>query len=429
MTDKERAESRRDYGAVEPTTRDEFLHEWREDPQAVFEQCEESNLPLDVFANTRAPATPDSPGTTAEWLLYNQGIRMVDTFHVPSSRMVNLPKIDPPAGEALEPEARLMNAYWDDCYNRTLLTGVRAANMLSGLETNSIWRPISDEAPFRQPQIAPAFDFMRLLAFGRRITEDTYRINKWRNRSSEQVMQELAEGTEPKLFEITRSDEELKMRNYRAGIEATDSFLNASSTRASDITNAVEEIAIGHRITLLRSAAKLIHDSRPTANTYNAKTATGLPSAANDVPYAQYKVDYPRFSHFMTTFGSAYRGNCAIGNEASITALKLMSISDGRNLSLGSWTMMPNSNIEDLNGDMTNLAYGWIDGVTELVDGNLQVFQRETTLAYVQRAGMDQDEMERLPGPRKTRRWLGTQSLFAILDPNGIREFDTSATA
>ena len=418
LTRDELDESLNDVQPVIPGTRDELLHDWREDPQIIIDQTREANVPLDSFVNQRAPASPESPGSAVEYILYNEGIRMTDTFHVQSSPMRACPDTDPSKGEP-EPLARLMIAHWDEKYREALYTGKRSAASLSTQTVNSIWRPIADDAPFRQPQIAPSMDFRELLAFSRRITEDTYRVNRWKNASKEQVMQELAEGTEPKLFEITRDDNQIPMLNYRAGVEATDSFLNDPLTRTSDITNAVEEIGIGHRITLLRGAAKLIHDSRPSGNTYDASAQT-----VGGVTFEAGRVDYARWTHFMTTFGSAYTGDVAIGNEQSVVALKLMSITDGDNLSLGSWSMMPNSNIRDLNGDMTNLAYGWIDGVAELVNSKLQVFQRATTLAFIERMGMDQDEMERVPGPRKTRRWLGTQSLFATLDNTGIREFD-----
>ena len=113
MSLSEQAREYQDFGPVEAGTRDELLQDWRKDPNIVVEQSEEANLPLDAFANLRAPATPDSPGSTVEWLLYNEGIRMVDTFYQPSSRMQGLPDIDPMKGREPEPLARMMNAYWD----------------------------------------------------------------------------------------------------------------------------------------------------------------------------------------------------------------------------------------------------------------------------------------------------------------------------
>ena len=108
-----------------------------------------------------------------------------------------------------------------------------------------------------------------------------------------------------------------------------------------------------------------------------------------------------------------------------------MSITDGENLSLGSWSMLPNSNIVDFNGDMMNLGYGWVDDDTStgFKDEKLWVFQRATTIGYVQRMNMDQDELERDAGLEITRRWLGTESLFCEIDTNGMRSFDFSAAS
>ena len=230
-------------------------------------------------------------------------------------------------------------------------------------------------------------------------------------------MQEIAEGTEPKLFEITRADTEIAMRNYRAGIEATDEFLNDSQTRASDITNAIEEIAIGHRIALLLQVAKLLKDSVPANNTYASANVHGITHVTG-------QMDYPNWTVFMKEFGNAYIPNVTIGNKTAITSLELMSMTAGdQNITFGSWTMVPNTNIRSLNGDITSMDYGWIDDdtATGLTATELITFARPTTAVYVQQRGMDQDEMERVPGPRKTRRWLGTKSTFGIRDANGLR--------
>ena len=409
----------RERTMVQPVSRDAFLAEWRDDPKAIFERADEAELDLHAFGSVRAPATIESPGSTWEWLLFNEGVRMADTFAVPSTRMVNLPAIDPPAGQDPEPMARAMNAYWDECYTRTVFTGQRAAQSLSTQTVGGPWRPRYDEAPIRAPQIAPGFDFMELVAFSRTISEDRYRIPQWRNRQAEQIMQEVAEGTEPKLFEITRDETEVAMRNYRAGIEATDSFLNDNQTRAMDITNAIEEIAIGHRIALLNAVCKLLNDSVPSGNVYTSGNVHGITHESG-------QMDYPNWNVFLKRFGNAYIPNTTIGNSTAITSLELMSMSAGdQNISFGNWSMVPNSNIRNLNGDFTQMNYGWVDDSSiGFTNTKLITFQRETTIVYVQRRGMDQDEMERVPGPRKTRRWLGTQSTFGLRDANGLRQIN-----
>ena len=419
-----RPEDLRDYDVVEPRSRDLLLAEWRDDPNIVLEQAREANVPLNTYSNMRAPATPESPGSTVEWLLYNLGFRMVDTLTVPSTRGSSLPRTHVDEGDPPCPTGRLLNAYWDECYVRTLLTGYRSAASVANLTVGSVWRTRYEEGPVRSPQVDSGVNFMDLVAFARNITEETYRVSQWNNAMSEQTMQVLTEGTEPMLFELTRSSEETQLDNFRAGIEATDSYLTGSQTRASDITNAVEEIAIIHRLILSRRVAKLIHDNLPSGNTYDTAAAANRTIAG--VTHQQNTLLYPHWKAFKKTFGNAYTGDTVIGNEKSITDLELMSVTGGTNLSFGSFAMVPNSNVRNLNEDDLSLAYGWIDGVSELENSELTVYQRATTAAFVSRMGMDQDEVERVAGPRRTRRWLGAQSAFAIVDPRGIRVIDYS---
>ena len=181
MLSAEAREQERQREMVQPVSRNEFLAEWRSDPNAIFDRADEAQLNLDTFGNVRAPASPESPGSTWEWLLFNEGARMVDTFHAPSTRMGHLPDIDPPRGDP-EPMARAMNAYWDERYNITLYTGERAAS-LSTLTVGGPWRGRYDERPIRAPQIAPGFNFMELVGLARTISEDRYRIPQWRSAS------------------------------------------------------------------------------------------------------------------------------------------------------------------------------------------------------------------------------------------------------
>ena len=128
----------------------------------------------------------------------------------------------------------------------------------------------------------------------------------------------------------------------------------------------------------------------------------------------------------MTQFGTAYRGDCVIGNPHSITNFKLMSMTDDTNLTLASWASIPGTNTVDFNGDMMDIGYGWVDAdtATGFKNHNLWVFQRATSIGYVQNMAMDQDELERDAADQITRRWLGTQSLFCEIDVNGMRQYD-----
>ena len=410
-------EGREMYGDVIPIPREELISEWRSDPGAIIQQAEESEMELAPFLEVRGQPTEEDHGPITERLLEATGIRMEDSprGHIPSTPLSRLPGINP---NPSEPEGHLVNAYLDQRCNDVLLTGERSINSISGLTTNSVWRPYYDEPAFRQPQIAPAFDFRNIIGRFRTISDDQYRLNKRTNAKAEQQMQKAAESTLPDVFVLDREDKAYKLIEYRAGIEATDNFLRGSDVRASDVTNAVEEIAIGHRITLLRDAAMVITTDTPSGNDYAIGTAT-----LAGVPHVAGNLEYPFFVQWLTDFGTAYKCDCIVGNQNSITNLKLMSLSAGDNLTLGSWATLPNSNIVDFNGGMMDLGFGWIDSDSDtgFKNNKLWGFQKATSLIFVQRRGMNQDETQRDAGMRTMTRWFGTQSRFISMDTNGMR--------
>ena len=406
-------------------SRNEMLDEWREDPERVRQEADDAELELHAYLRARAPASEQSRGrSTAEWLLFHEGFQLEDVGDIPASRIGKKQgvDIDPQKGERMNDISALLCAYWDERYNRTLLTGKRTqrAASLSTQTVGSPWRRQYDEAPQRSPEIAVGFDIMRVMAYSRTISEDKFRVPQWRNATGEQMMQNIAEGTEPRLFEITRRITEVTMENYRAGIEATDAFLNDSQTRASDITNAVEEIAEGHRIAILAQFGKLLKESVRADHTYTPSVGDKL----GGITFATKELTYPFVRRFFKEFGTAYRPDVIIGNTNAILDLELMSMTGGdQNLSFGSWTLIPNSGIENLNGDLTRLSYGEIDAdtITGFTDWELFAFQRNRAFAFLQMRGMDQDEMERVAGRRMTRRWLGTRSAIAPLDLYALR--------
>ena len=405
---------------VEPMTRDEFIEIWEHDPSEIFDRASGAELSLDAYARVCAP--PDEQyrtPSTIQWLLYNKGIRMTDTIFAESTPMRRFELA--PTERAKDPIVRAMDAYWDECYHRTLWTGERNASSVSTLTSGGPWRPIYDETPVRTPEIAPGFNFLDAVGLVRRIAEDTYRIPERKNARGEQAMQVVAEGTPPRLMELTRGDRSTKLLEYRAGVEATDSFLNDSQTRASDITNAVEEIAIGHRITLLQQLGKVIVDNLPSGNAGTAATVAGYGHTAN-------RLEFPQWRKHLTDFGDGYRPNITIGTPDAILGLELMPITADNNITFGSWAMVPGSSVRNLNGDATAMDYGSIDDktTTGFEDRHIYTFQKEITLAYVQRLSMNQDEVQRVPDERKVRRWLGAQAAIACLDPQAIRSLDYS---
>ena len=409
-------------GLITPTTRKRFLEEWRSDPKAVIERAKDAELTLEGYAEVRSPASEGSPGDAIEFLLANEGIRTVDSLLVPSTRLDDMPDIDPVNG-ATEPVADLVIAHLDNNYRQTLFTGIRASAALSPLTVQGGWRPVMDAPKVRTPQIAPGFNFLSVVWDTVGISDDRYRLRRWKNATEEQKFQDIAEGTAPKLMELTRDTEVIKFNNYRAGIEWTDEFANAPETRFSDLTNAVDEIAIGHRIGELRKMGALVKSKADDSRKYSQSSVAGHAAVAN-------RLAYPQWTHFLKQFGNAYMPNVALGSPNAITSLELMSMNAGNAITFGQWALVPNSNINSLNAQMSRLDYGWItpNSATGFSDTELYVFQREGTIVYIQQLGMNQDEMERVQGVRKTRRWLGTKSAFGISDEYSIRTIDFSTT-
>lgn len=407
--------------AVERGDRHELLAEWRDDPQAVLDKADEANLSLDSYTRTRAPATAESPGPTSEFILYNQGVDMVDTFDRDSTPLSDFPEIAPKDGEGpKEPIVRMAEAYWDECYSRTLFTGQtvseRNAASVSNLTAGGPWRPIYDETPVRTPDIAPDFNFLDVVAMVRRIPDDTYRIPERKNLSTEQVMQELAEGTPPRLMELDRGTRTVELVEYGSGIEATDKFLTDNQTRVSDITNAVEEIALGHRITLLGKLGKLVKDSCPSAN---VDTISGT---LHGVTHTAGNLEYPFWRKFINDFRAAYNPDITIGNPTAILSLDLMSLTADGNITYGSWGMIPGSGVNKLNRNPLRMNYGSINNTaTTFTDTELYTWQQSRGVVYVMKIGGDQDETERIPGEARVRRWIRTTAGLGFLDPACIR--------
>lgn len=401
---------------IVPVTRTRFLEEWRSDPNAVIQRANETDLTLDGYASVRSPASPESNGNAIDYLLFNEGIRMIDTINAPSSLLDDLPPLyreDNAKGLSNDPLARLMAAYLDSRYLDSFIKGTRAAD-LSNLVVDSYWRPTAQERPIRSPQRRPGFNFLEVCAFTRGIRGDKYKVNRLTNLTSETNMAAQAEATLGELAELGRSEHETTLVEYRKGIEWTDNFANDPTARAADLTNAVEEIGIQHRIANLGLMGKTVKDNVPSNNTYAAGTVAGNAHVAG-------KIEYPQYIHFVKLFGDAYMPNVALGTRDAITNLELMPMGTG-DVTFGNWQLIPNSNINSLNDQQSMLNYGWIsNSATGFIDTELFMLQRETSLIFVTQLGMDQNEIERDAGQRKTRRWLGTSSAFAVYDPEGMR--------
>ena len=404
---------------VMPTTRGKLLEEWESDPKAIIDRARDSKLPLDSFLNAYSPPSRVSPAGATEWLLFNNDIRTVDTPYQKSSLVTDIPS----AWErGSDPKAALLSAHWDEKFFNAVMTGERTVNALAPMASNTVWNPIVNEQPYVLPRLAPPFRLTDILGMSRRISDPTYRLNKITTKSSEMQMLDSAESTLPQFYELGREFEDFKMRTKRLAVEATYEYLSGP-VRVTDITRSIEGVGILYQDALLREGIRLIV-SKTTSGTTAGGTFAGI-------KHVQGKVSFGHWKKHLTSFGTAYRCNLVLGNPDSITKFWLMSITDGENLSLGSFAMLPETNIRDLNGDITDLAVGWVDkdNTTNFTVNKLWTCQRETTLGFVQGTNLDQDETVRDPELRTVQRYFSTGNLFCILDENGMKYYDFNAAS
>ena len=403
----------------EPISRDALLAKWRESPRNFVDKAMDLGVSAKAYAERLSPATQDSPGSATEFLLYNEGVAFFDDEWQRATLVKNVPDLVPDlSNKRRDPIVDLVEGLFDEKYHTAKMTGVTTratGNYQTNLTVGSTWRPRTDDMIRRSPNIAVHFDFRELVAFSEGTNDDIYRTNQWNNPSGEQMMQAYARGTAPKLFEIKRSDNENELIEYRAGIEATVSFLTGNEARMLDWLNAIEEIGIGHRLMLLRLAAKIANDSKVGTYSTSGRTVGTITAEAG-------KLQFPFWSQFLKEFGTAYNPNIAIGNKKSITDFEMMSFTDGQNLTLGSVTNMPGSRYVSLNTSNDNFNFGWVDNVTELADNQLTVFDRNRALGHVYRLNYNQDATVTDEELRKVRRYVGTQEGIVLLDKYAIRQ-------
>lgn len=405
---------------VEPISRLEFLEEYRGDPKGVFDAAKEAGLSIEAYAEVRAPASAESPGSTLEWLLYQEGIRTNEHKGIPSTRTENLPDLYPDESGHMEPMARVIRGYLDEVYLDTFITGERAPASLTTLTPDGGWRPTYYEEPIASPEIMAGFNFLDVCAFSRGITSDKYAVRRLNVTSEERKLRATAEGAEPKLAELTRSKTDTKLVNYRGGFSWTDDFISDRDTRLADLTNAVFMIAEDHRIENLVRLGKVVHDAVPSGNTYTVASNTfgGYTHTAN-------RLEYPYWNAFLKTFGNAYRPNIALGTGPAITALELMSMTADGNLTYGSYQQIRGTTVRSLNADGEDMSHGYISETgTDFTNTELFVFPRSKGIVFIFAFNREQDETERFPGAQKTARWFGAKSAFAAYDPASIRNID-----
>ena len=414
------------YGDVRTIPIDQLVEEWKSDAPGILDQARQVNLQLNEFLNLRAAKDPEDPRSLCpvpHLILENVGIRVESSApgRDDTTRIGDLPDI---GGESQDPLSELYTAYLDDVYREVLLSGRRALTALTSLQAGSQLRPYYDEMPIRYPEIAPDFDFRNVVARIRSTREDVYRINRLDNEAADNMMKVEAEGAEGKIVKLIRSSDEIQLLLYRLGYEISDSFRHSAGASAEDVRDGVVRIAIGQRILNLYRMGVVIRTGTPTATANNVEASAQ--GTIGGVAHTAGEIKYPLFLDFTSSFGPAYQCNVVIGNRQSVNTLRTMSLSGPDNVTFGSViSLLPNANFVDLNGGMMNMSFGHIDNddQTGFTGSKLWCFDRDTTLVFVQRPAMDQDELQRDAGRMTTRRWFGTSSNFGILDNTGMKTY------
>lgn len=417
--------------------RDELFKKWS-DPGWRKEKLEQAEVksdqrqPLANILEDASPANKDNPSTAVDFLLYNRGFNLYDTQISLSSRMKEFgkwkeEKIDLSKDE--NSDIALLNAHLDQSYFTAVITGQRTKslgimesmyknlNQLGGILPGNVLNPIRETPFMRAKLFGPAIDFRRIVGEIEFITEETYKLNKDDNEEGERKMETYPEGVVPKLISLDYSDDTLTFQKYRTGLQASYDYLNSSQTRVGRIRNAVEEIAIYHRIALFELITKTIKDALLPGTDYRVdKSASG-------------KVSWTIWRDFVKLFGPMYSPDIMLCKTEESTEWETMSIPTASgSIPVGQLASVTNfgDNPYVLNNVPMIPEYGWYDGQgAGLEDNKFLTFDRDRSSVVVFQRGGDQDETERSPGPQVVTRYLSTKAGAHCPDPNGIRELQT----
>ena len=396
-----------------------------------------------------SPSDQENPSAAVDFLLYNRGFNLYDKQFRVSSRMKSFggpwreksyDKRDHKLSDLVLADAHLDMSYW-----RTLISGRRSKdlgilesvfknlNQLGGIDAGNVLNPVREGPFFRGKLFGPAIDFRRVVGDIEFITEETYKLNKDTNDDDERRMETYPEGVVPKIMTLEYSDESLTFQRFRGGVRASYDYLNSNQTRIGRIRNAIEEIAIYHRIVLFEMVMEAIFngladhfENDTTARVYR-QNATGNPPLTWNV-----------WRDFTKGFGAFYSPDIMICRSAASTIWESMAmttnpaggVTSHQGVTVGQFVATSqnlNSNPYILNNTPLIPEYGWYDALKQSVLQSTNnyheylVFDRDRSSIIVFQRGSDQDETEREAGPQIITRYLSTKAGAYCPDNNGVR--------
>lgn len=378
-----------------------------------------------------SPASPENPSTAVDHILYKRGFNLYDNEFQISSRMnafganwqqQDYNKREDRLSDLVLVDSHLDMAYWKSLISGTKTTGMGVSeslfknlNQLGGISSGSVLNPKFEATFIRAKLFGPSIDFRRIVGDIEYITEENYNLNKDNNKDDERAMEEYPEGVVPKIMTLEYSEENLTFKRFRGGIRATYDYLNSNQTRVSRIRNAIEEIAIYHRIKLFEMIVKAIKDALPSGNIGSAKA-----------------LNWTNWRDFVKGFGSMYSADVMLCKTAESTKWENMSVFNTTSgLATISQLIATNpqfvSNPYILNNNPVIPEYGWYDGAgAGLQDNKYLTFDRDRSSKLVFQRGSDQDETVREAGPQVITRYLSTKAGAFVPDANGIREYTST---
>ena len=403
-----------------------------------------------------SPSDQENPSAAVDFLLYNRGFNLYDKQFRVSSRMKSFggpwrekayDKRDHKLSDLVLADAHLDMSYW-----RTLISGRKSKdlgilesvfknlNQLGGIDAGNVLNPVREGPFFRGKLFGPAIDFRRIVGDIEFITEETYKLNKDTNDDDERRMETYPEGVVPKIMTLEYSDESLTFQRFRGGVRASYDYLNSNQTRIGRIRNAIEEIAIYHRIVLFEMIIEAIWNGLVRSEVADKLTHidTNLATTSNNLTWIQWR-------DFTKSFGAFYSPDIMICRSDASTlwesiAMTVPSLKSGgvetttttpqATISIGQFATTAsnlNQNPYILNNTPIIPEYGWYDSLKNTIldqagdTHDYLVFDRDRSSVIVFQRGSDQDETEREAGPQIITRYLSTKAGAYCPDVNGVK--------
>ena len=430
-------------------SRDELTKKWddkvfrQEVIKRSHDKSDEAYTVGEILEN-HSPATAENPSPAVDFLLHNRGFNVYDKQFTVSSRMNafgdpwkhrTYDKMDPGLSDLVLADSHLDMSYW-----RTLISGKRTKglgitesifknlNQLGGIDAGNVLNPVREGTFFRGKLFGPSIDFRRIVGDVEFITEETYKLNKDTNEDDERRMETYPEGVVPKIMSLEYSDESLTFRRFRGGVRASYDFLNSNQTRIGRIRNAIEEIAIYHRIVLFEMVVETIHNALVDSDLSNKRTRSAT-------------MTWSAWRDFVKSFGAFYTPDIMLCRSDASTIFESVAMSTTANpvsmITIGQFAATApalNANPYILNNTPVIPEYGWYDQLddkvfdTDAAIHDYLVFDKDRSSVIVFQRGSDQDETEREAGPQIITRYLSTKAGCHCPDANGIRTFRVGAS-